>query len=402
MKKYILIFLIFSIQLNAQSEEKIISKFIKRTHTYKNNSLPYRLFIPENNNIKPLPLVLCLHGAGERGSDNELQIKYHRLATSWADSINQIKYPCYVVAPQCPEGEKWVDVEWNAGSYSIEKVPISNELETVVDLIDKLKSEFKIDLNRIYVTGLSMGGYATWDLITRFPNKFAAAIPMSGGGDSSKVKLIKNIPIWVFHGKLDGTVPVSGSRQMIEALEKIGENFIRTQYLSPQTIDYFIDKKNKNFYTEYPNGNHVIWAESYDNPQLFKWVFSQSKESTKIQQLEIPTSFELYQNYPNPFNPTTTIKYSIPSVILRQAMSADRQAKDDNVTLSLSKGDNLVTLKVYDILGREVATLVNEYQKPGTYSIEFRAHSYKLSSGVYFYKLQAGNNIQIKRMLLLK
>ncbi|MBI5807539.1 MAG: S8 family peptidase [Ignavibacteriales bacterium] len=112
---------------------------------------------------------------------------------------------------------------------------------------------------------------------------------------------------------------------------------------------------------------------------------------------ELPNQFVLYQNYPNPFNPETTIKYSIPSVMVQQA-----HHDNSDVTLQQAQSDMHVTLKVYDILGREVATLVNEYQKPGIYNYPFSISNYQLSSGVYFYQLKAGNFIQTRKMVIIK
>ncbi|NWF90887.1 MAG: T9SS type A sorting domain-containing protein [Ignavibacteriaceae bacterium] len=116
--------------------------------------------------------------------------------------------------------------------------------------------------------------------------------------------------------------------------------------------------------------------------------------STEEINSEIPTAFELSQNYPNPFNPTTKIKFSVPNVILRQAQD------DNDGTLSLSESDQMITLKVYDILGNEVATLVDEYKEAGTYEVEFNAN--KLSSGTYFYRLTAGDFTETKKLILLK
>jgi predicted esterase len=248
------------------AQDSIVVKFVARSHTFQGVTLPYRLFIPDNYSpSQKYPLVLALHGAGERGTDNLIHIRLHRLATSWADPVNQAKYPCLVVAPQCPPNQSW---------------DVDAIVATVSSLLDSLANEFTIDSNRLYVTGLSMGGFGTWDLITRFPNRFAAAIPMSGGWYPDLVSRIANTPIWNFHGRVDPTVPVSESRDMIEALKGIGRTVVYTRCwnsdctgLPDSVIALYVKSHADLFYTEYQYGGHVIWAESYDYPLLFPWVF---------------------------------------------------------------------------------------------------------------------------------
>lgn len=256
--KTLLVLIIISTVMKAQTEPNITNQFEKKSFTHETTTINYRFFIPRNLTAQEkYPLVLTLHGSGERGSDNEKQIAVHGLAATWADSAAQVKHPCFVVSPQCPENNRWVDAQWKNSTVNQDTVPISNELETVIKLIDKIVEEYPIDTDRIYITGLSMGGFGTWDLITRFPNKFAAAIPMSGAGDPSKADLIKHMPVWVFHGEVDTAVPVEGSRKMVEALRKVGGDVI---------------------YTELPNMGHVIWKENYENPLLIDWLFSKIKK----------------------------------------------------------------------------------------------------------------------------
>ncbi len=221
--------------------------------------------------------MLCLHGAGERGSDNERHIWKHDLATSWAMDESQNKWPCFVVAPQCPQKQKWNYVDWHKGAYSMDTVPAGNELLTVLNLLDSLLKEFNIDTNRQYVSGLSMGGYGTWDIITRYPERFAAAIPMSGAGDQSKVTLCKNLPIWIFHNTNDKIVPVSGSREMVQAMKQDDIQVIETMNLNEKKLDKIIKKGAMHLYTESSEGNHGPWEPWFNDPLLHKWVFSQSK-----------------------------------------------------------------------------------------------------------------------------
>jgi predicted peptidase len=214
--------------------------------------LPYRLLLPDNyDKSKKYPLVLFLHGAGERGDDNEKQLVHG--VPEFAKEENRKKYPCILIAPQCPTGLKWGD--WTL-KEPFSKTPTEpNRL--ALELVDAIQKEYSVDPKRIYVTGLSMGGFGTWDLISRHPEKFAAAVPICGGGDPKQAEKIATIPIWVFHGAKDGAVKVERSRDMVEALKKAGG--------SPK-------------YTEYPKEGHASWVPAYKDAEMFKWLFEQKKE----------------------------------------------------------------------------------------------------------------------------
>ncbi|MCK6558060.1 T9SS type A sorting domain-containing protein [bacterium] len=276
-KRAVVVFIlsaIFATRLVAQDE--IAAKFQPRHHPAADGGLPYRLFVPANYTPTRLyPLVLALHGSGERGSDNFTQVRSYRLATAWADPINQTKYPCLVVAPQCPLNQGWDD-----------------HLMTLSSLLDSLQREFSIDANRLYVTGLSMGGFATWDLITLFPKRFAAAIPMSAGGDPARAATIAAVPIWNFHGTRDDAVPVSFSRDMMTALQQAGQEVVYTHCrdrdctgLPDSTISQHVRSHANLLYTEYGEGGHVIWDESYDYSHLFPWVFQKYRQTPGALQL---------------------------------------------------------------------------------------------------------------------
>ncbi len=281
MKNFMVIVLLFLLlymsQLFAQSD--IVALFEERSHTFNETTLPYRLFVPENyDTTKSYPLVLALHGSGERGTDNR-HIRSSRLATSWADPVNQAKYPCIVFAPQCPQGRQW------AYGFGAEQGP---ESATTMDILDSLIREFSVDENRIYVTGLSMGGYGTWDLLQRFPDRFAAGIPMSAGGNPESAETFAETPIWNFHGKVDDVVSVSLSRNTISAMEETGSTVVYTHCkyencigLPENQINMYIQSQADHLYTEYENGDHVIWDQSYDYPFLFPWVFSKFKRTTE-------------------------------------------------------------------------------------------------------------------------
>lgn len=220
--------------------------------------LPYRLFVPkEYNPLKAYPLVFALHGAGERGTDNSLQLTTHRLATLWATDAIQTAHPAFILAPQCPpKPAVWVQTPFGAGTYDQTQVPLAQPLRAALEVLDSTLERYNIDRNRVYVAGLSMGGYATWDLLMRYPGRFAAAIPICGAGDTSKAALVKDIPLWAFHGDSDRTVPVSGSRQMIAAIRKAG---------------------GKPRYTEYPGVDHGSWGPALQEPGLADWLFAQKR-----------------------------------------------------------------------------------------------------------------------------
>lgn len=225
--------------------------------TYANpagQKLPYRLLKPAKYDPnQKYPLVVFLHGAGERGTDNKVQL-VHGMA-DFASPANREKYPAFVIAPQCPTGERWVEVDWSADKHDMPEKPAS-PMRLTHELMASLEKEFSIDADRIYITGLSMGGYGTWDAIQRHPQRFAAAAPICGGGDPKFADKIKNIPIWAFHGDKDAAVKVERSRDMIAAIKAAGG--------SPK-------------YTEYPGVGHDSWTATYKNPEFFAWLFAQKR-----------------------------------------------------------------------------------------------------------------------------
>jgi predicted peptidase len=216
--------------------------------------LPYRLLKPEAYDPqKKYPLVVFLHGAGERGDDNKLQLKH--VLPIFATKESREKYPCFVLAPQCPAEQKWSEVDWGAKSSEQPKQP-SAPMTLTLKAIAALEKEFSIDPARLYIIGLSMGGYGTWDVIVRHPEMFAAAVPICGGGDETKADAIAKLPIWVFHGAKDPAVSVERSRNMVAALKKAGG--------SPK-------------YTEYPDAGHDSWVPASKDPDLLPWLFSQKR-----------------------------------------------------------------------------------------------------------------------------
>jgi predicted peptidase len=280
-KTIIHLFLIIMSAQNIFSQTDLISKFKFCSHYYKRITIPYRLFIPDSiSQGKKYPLVLALHGSGERGKDNEAQLKANKLATSWADSGIQNKNPCFIVAPQCYLPQKWVLKYTND-----EDLSLSPQLANVMDLLDTLSANYPVDTNRIYITGLSMGGFGTWDLITRFPEKFAAAVPVCGGGNPAKISKDIKLPLWIFHGRIDPIVPVERSREMLRALEKNGRKAVYTHCrendttgLTKKAISDLIKDGHDFFYTEFKDVGHDSWVPAYNYPLLFEWVFKQKKK----------------------------------------------------------------------------------------------------------------------------
>ncbi len=267
---------------HTQSIESRLQIFSKEQHTYQKATLPYRIAFPVNYDpTKSYPIILCLHGAGERGTDNETHVRKHGMVTSYANRTNKYNHPCFVVAPQCPKTKKWNYVDWNQGSFNMDSVTMGAELATVVNLLDSLLGKLNIDPNRQYITGLSMGGYATWDVITRYPNRFAAAAPMSGAGDPSKAMIYKNTPIWNFHNREDTVVPVEGSREITQAMEANGIKVVHTAGMSDEAISRKLKKNAKHLYTESSEGNHGPWEPWYTDERLHEWMFAQSRNFTE-------------------------------------------------------------------------------------------------------------------------
>ncbi len=193
------------------------------------------------------------------------------MATVWADPANQAAYPCFVVVPQAPMALTWF------GSDPMSLSPV--EL-VVIDLLDSLLREFPVDANRQYITLLSMGGYGTWDLLAKDPVRWAAAVPICGGGNAGRMSRILHIPIWNFHGTKDDLVPVSFSRVLIGAMEALGRHVVYTHCryrdcagMPDSAIGQAIASGEDLLYTEYAEGDHFVFSAAYDDPRLIPWVF---------------------------------------------------------------------------------------------------------------------------------
>ena len=201
-------------------------------------------------------IVVFLHGIGERGDENLASI---RLAVpEIVKQIKASKQKAILLAPECPSSQLWAPLHRGGTMAKLTEKP-AQALGLVPVLIQKKIEEFDADPDRVYITGLSMGGYGTWDLISRYgTDLFAAAMPCCGGGDPAQAgEKLKDLPIWIFHGGADPTVPVMLSRRMYAALKEAGNDDV--------------------FYKEYPGVDHNCWDRTYQNPESWKWLFSQKR-----------------------------------------------------------------------------------------------------------------------------
>ena len=236
-----------AIPLSAAAQD--VTDYIAEYYEHEETglSLPYRLILPnrykENGSF---PLVVFLHGAGERGYENKRQLDncVQQIADNMPNAI--------ILAPQCTHNNQWVDTPWSDGSYSTEDIPESYELEAVMSLVKQICNDYAVDTQRVYAMGISMGGYGVWDLMIRHNDVFAAGVAVCGAGDPSKAETLKDTPMFVFHGNGDDTVPVTGSTDMVDAIQAIGGS--------------------KAEYTEYDGAGHGIWGEVFSTPQLYAKV----------------------------------------------------------------------------------------------------------------------------------
>jgi poly(3-hydroxybutyrate) depolymerase len=223
-------------------------------------TLPYRLFVPHGyDQTQRYPLVVVLHGAGERGTDNVKNVQYG--FGTFTFERNQGRQPMFVVAPQCPSSMQWVNTPWEEGTYSVNQVPISAPLKVVVGLIDELQERYAIDAQRIYIAGVSMGGFGTWDIISRYPTRFAAAVPICGGGDPLQAQVLKDLPIWTFHGDDDEQVPYEGTRVTAQAIHDVG-GIVQ--------------------FTTFAQMGHGIWFGVFRTQAVVDWMLAQRQGGTGV------------------------------------------------------------------------------------------------------------------------
>lgn len=257
MKAFIAVSLVFASLINAiaadssqttpnsNSKSNQMAKRLEKKVTTE-VSLNYLLFLPtgySKNGSKEWPLIFFLHGAGERGN-NVWKVATHGPPKNVSAEAD---FPFIVVSPQCPEGQIW-----------------SND--SLLALLDDIIAQEKVDRSRIYLTGLSMGGYGTWNLGATHPDRFAAIAPICGGGnlisvllsDREKVKDLKSLGIWAFHGGKDPVVPLQESQRMVDAVRRAGASDVKL--------------------TVYPEAGHDSWTEAYKDPELYKWFLAHQRK----------------------------------------------------------------------------------------------------------------------------
>lgn len=222
---------------NTGQSEQMFQKQITRTV-----GLRYLLYLPkgyDENQERKWPLMLFLHGAGERGRNIEL-VKKHGPPKLIAQGQ---EFAFIIVSPQCPSGAWWTEMT-----------------DTLVALLDDVQAKHAVDPNRVYLTGLSMGGFGTWTLGCGHPQRFAAMAPICGGGEWYLADRLRNVPVWAFHGAQDPVVPLRESKEMVAALERAGGNVQLTIY---------------------PDTGHDSWTEAYNDPKLYEWFLSHQKNGEK-------------------------------------------------------------------------------------------------------------------------
>jgi predicted peptidase len=204
-----------------------------------NNSYNYLLFLPNHDAAKGqiLPTIVFLHGAGEKGSNLD-DVKRHGIAKVVEEQPN---FPFITISPQCPRGQFW----------SVKRLSM---------LLDEVLAAYPIDSDRIYLTGLSMGGYGTWRWSAAEPQRFAAIAPVCGGGEPQNAYNLKNLPVWAFHGARDDIVPLNQSQEMVAALKACGGNVK---------------------FTVYPEADHDSWTQTYNNPQLYEWFLQHQRQYSR-------------------------------------------------------------------------------------------------------------------------
>lgn len=232
--------------------------------------LPYRMLSPETpKHGEKYPLVIFLHGSGERGTDNEKQLVHG--ASTFSNPVNAEKYPSFVVFPQCKE-RTWTE-KFSAQSFmpGAPAPQISKQEETIVSLINSLIDEYPIDKDRIYLVGISMGGIATYDLACRYPELFAAAVPISGAVNPERLISARNVSFMIFHGEEDDEIPSICGREAYKSLSAVGAN-----------VDYI----------EFAGMGHECWSSAFNYPILLPWLYSQSKPHTQVAYSENLTCIE--------------------------------------------------------------------------------------------------------------
>jgi predicted peptidase len=232
----------------AQSVKSSLTESSLKYEIKRSGEMRYLLYLPKDYDAKgnkQWPLMLFLHGAGERGT-NLQRVAIHGPPMLAKNGTN---FPFIVVAPQCPEGQRW-------------------ENDSLLQLLDHVMKTCKVDASRVYLTGLSMGGYGTWKLGLAHPEKFAAIVPICGGGERIDVLLagreraaaLRDLGVWAFHGAKDPVVPLEESERMVDAFKKAGVKEVK--------------------FTVYPEADHNSWTAAYNDPELYAWLLKHQRNAT--------------------------------------------------------------------------------------------------------------------------
>lgn len=260
MTRISLLFIVFSLVAHAMfsQSEAVLDAYEQRQ--YRNgegDSLLYRWLAPDSViPTEPYPLILFLHGSGERGDDNTAQLKH--VLPRFLEAQRPERFPCYIFAPQCPAEQRWSDgvFDQESGRYFLRDT-MSQSLTLTMQALGTIINRYPIDTTRIYIAGLSMGGAGVWELAFRYPGIFAAAIPICGFADLRYAKRAIDLPIWVFHGSEDEVVSPQYSRQVVALLRLSGGDPV---------------------YTEFVGIGHESWGPAFSNlPFVYDWLFAQRK-----------------------------------------------------------------------------------------------------------------------------
>ena len=260
LKRLSVLVVVALVAIATVAQEMAVSKsaYKKCVYVVGGDSLLYRELVPENAGKKKFPLVVFMHGAGERGSDNELQLTHG--AQMFLNPVNRIKYPAYVLFPQCPETEYWAYHPGIKKSSYPDSMPVVKEpsklLVMVRGLVEKYIAEGKVDADRVYVIGLSMGGMAVFDMAERYSDMWAAAVPICGSINPNRIDKSRKVNFRIFHGDADAVVPVEGSRKAYLRLRELGAN-----------VDY----------VEFPGCTHGSGNPAFNLPDFMEWIFSKRR-----------------------------------------------------------------------------------------------------------------------------
>jgi predicted peptidase len=246
--------------LNAPSAE--LKPFLRKEFVSGENTLPYRILYPENyDKTKKYPLIVFLHGSGERDSDNEKQLVHG--SRLFLNEANRKAFPAIVVFPQCPANSSWVKIDVDRTTQPAKFVLDYKKepewpLVAANELVKKISNEEAVDKSRVYISGLSLGGFGTFESVYRYPDLYAAALPICGGADSNAYdSRVKKTAFWLFHGDADQAVPVTLSREMAAKLKSL---------------------KVESKYTEYPGVQHNSWDNAFAEPEYLKWMFAHRRK----------------------------------------------------------------------------------------------------------------------------